>query len=58
MEKHIKIRCREQDNKVVESILEEAITEYQKFMKEKTGKEYKCEIALVKTVPLKDSDTK
>jgi ATP synthase (E/31 kDa) subunit len=58
MEKNIKLRCREEDNDVVDSILEDAISEYQTFIKEKTGKDYKCEITVVKSVPLKDSDTK
>ena len=58
MEKQVRLRCRPEDNEVVESLLEECCQAYSEFVKEETGMEKTCEIELVKTVPLKDSDTK
>jgi len=43
-EKKVKIKCREQDLKIVESIKGQAIKEYQDFMKKECNVTPKCEI--------------
>lgn len=58
MEKNIKIRVREEDTALARSIIPEVVATYLQIIKERTGKDKKCEITLVDTVPLKDSDTK
>lgn len=55
MEKEVQVRAREQDQKLVESIIPEAAEEFTNIIKKETGVEFKTKVTFDANNPLKEN---